>query len=306
MLQAKEALERVLGTVPPLGVERIPLSVCLGRVLAEEVFARMGPRPSGGSALLCRGVRLGPLEIARLASRGVAETTAALRPRLALLSTGSELISVAQPAVPGKTWDSNGPSLAAAGEVAGVQAVDYGIVPDDVEKLLAIATHAAGRSDILLVSGGVSRGDQDTTCQALDRLGTRTVFHGVAIKPGQSLLFGMCGSTAVFGLPGDPMSAWVCFEEFVRPAIEKMQGAEPRDLWTHVGKAAGAFTPGDELQHYLFCRSRREDRGYELEILFPRSFPDIAAAVRADALAVVPAGTTQVRPGDELRFRWIV
>jgi len=194
--------------------------------------------------------------------------------------------------------------LSAALARLGARVVLRRIVPDEPAALRRAVRAASARADMLLVVGGVSVGDFDHTREVLLRAGARGVFWKVAMKPGKPLLFARLGGKTVFGLPGNPVSALVCFEEFVRPALEKLQGRVPgRGLLT--GTADDAFDKPADRQQFLFCRARASAGGYRLAIIRPQSSGLLARACAADALAVAPLGVRRVRAGDRLAFRWL-
>ncbi len=276
----------------------------------EEVKLKENIRFSGedmrqGDLILTRGRTLGPLEVALLASQGIVRVSVARRPKTMVVTTGSEIVSKAEPLAFGKVRNSNGPCLVAAVQRAGAQAFDRGIVGDRPEELRNVFLQALDEADILLVSGGVSVGDRDFTRMVLEELGMETGFWKVASKPGKPLLFGMRGSTAVFGIPGNPVSAWVCFEEFVRPAIDKMLGKQQQDRWHLKGRVLTEYPVSGKRQQYLFCQARRDGEEFVISIIRPQGSAMLGMAARANALALAPAGVQRIRVGDILTFRWI-
>lgn len=258
-----------------------------------------------GDLVLPRGRRLGPLEIALLASQGMSRVRVARRPRVCVVSTGNELVPAESPLAPGKIRNSNGPCLRAALDRTGTEVTDLGIVRDHPDALRAEFRRGLTGSDMLVVSGGVSVGDRDHTREVLESLGFGAVFWKVAVKPGKPLLFGMCGPAVVFGLPGNPVSSWMSFELFVRPALERMMDMHPRDPWHLRGRALNEYPGAGPRQLYLFCRTRSKGGDFSLEIMRPQGSAMIGMAVQADAIAIVPAGGHGVRPGDSLAFRMI-
>jgi molybdopterin molybdotransferase len=224
--------------------------------------------------------------------------------------SGSELAAGAPPE-PGQIFDANGPALAAALSRLGVNSRRR-LVPDEPALLETALAEALNAADVLLVSGGVSVGDFDYTRRCLDRLGFREIFWRVAIKPGMPLLFGLCPSRSggpdkpVFGLPGNPLSALVCFEEFVRPALDRMQGAASApSLYAWEGAALNDFPKPLQRQQFIFCRAEPGPGGYGLSLFRPQGSALLARASAANALAVSPCGVGRVRAGDRLPFRWL-
>ena len=178
---------------------------------------------AAGSTVVARGTPLGPADIGVLASVGCATVLVHRRPTVAIVSTGSELVEVDEVPGPGQVVNSNAYTLAAAASVAGATATVLPIVRDREADIHACLREAS-RADVVLTSGGVSVGDLDLVKDALDALGVERLFWQVAQKPGKPLAFGRLGDRLVFGLPGNPVSALVCFHLYVRPALRRLQG----------------------------------------------------------------------------------
>jgi molybdopterin molybdotransferase len=176
-----------------------------------------------GEVVVAEGTALGPADLGVLASVGRATVLVRRRPQVAILSTGTELVEVDEVPGPGQVVNSNAYTLAAAVREAGGEAVVLPIVrdrPDDIRARLAEAV----RADVVLSSGGVSVGELDFVKEALDALHVERLFWKVAQKPGKPLTFGRLEGRLLFGLPGNPVSALVCFYLYVRPALRRMQG----------------------------------------------------------------------------------
>ncbi len=181
-----------------------------------------------GETVLEPGVRIGPGQIAAAATMGSAEVGVHRRPRLAVLVTGDELVSIAERPTGGQIRNSNGPCLTALAREAGCAVEDLGVVGDDREALAA-AVERGLTADVLVVSGGVSMGQHDYVPEIVANAGVNVRVHGIAIKPGRPTLFGVgLGGQAVFGLPGNPASCFVCFHVFVRAALDAFQGRPVR------------------------------------------------------------------------------
>ena len=176
-----------------------------------------------GDALLAAGTVLGAAQIGALAAAGIAEVSCSRRPRVVVLSTGTELRAPGEALGPGQIYESNGPMLAAAFEAAGALVDRIGPVADDEEEHRR-ALEWGLEADVLVSSGGVSVGPHDLVRRILGELGAEEDFWGVAVKPGKPLAFATRGATLVFGLPGNPVSALVAVELFVRPALRALQG----------------------------------------------------------------------------------
>jgi molybdopterin molybdotransferase len=264
-----------------------------------------------GTLLLDAGAMLRPYDIALLAAQGITEVPVVRQPRVAVLATGDELVDAREALSPGKIRNSNGPALIAALSRWGVPAKDLGIAPDEPKSLKAVLAAALAKADVIVVSGGVSVGDFDCTKSVFAELGIREVFWKVAIKPGKPLLFGVLEAPGAapklaFGLPGNPIAALVCLEEFVRPALETLQGYAPKHPSYHLtGTVLNDYPKPEDRQQYLFCQATPVSGGYELNVIRPQGSAMLGMASRANALAAAPAGISRVKRGDALKFRWL-
>jgi len=316
-LRPGEAIRILTGAPMPSGADAVVMQEDVERLEGEiRVKAPFKPRMNvrfrgadirKGQPLLAKGLALSSRDVALLAGQGFTRVPVAKRPKASVVSTGSELVSAGAALPFGKIRNANGPGLAAALASAGAQVRDWGIVGDDIRELRRVFRRSLFGADILLVSGGVSVGDKDLTRAVLEELGMKTLFWKVSVKPGKPLLFGMRGSTAVFGLPGNPVGAWVCFEEFVRPAIDRMLGRSPNPLgpWHLKGRAENDFEPDGKRRQYVFCRVRQDEGGFLLRLISRQDSGMMGMACRADALALVPEGIRKVRAGESLDFRLI-
>ncbi len=177
------------------------------------------------SPALPRGRKLRPQDLGLLAGLGITELEVYRRPRVAILSTGDEIVPFTETPAPGKIRDINGVVLAGLCRRLGAAVTDHGIVSDSEEIFFAELERAAAANDIVLFSGGSSVGMRDLGERVIGKLGNPGILvHGVALKPGKPIIIGLSNDTAIFGLPGHPVSAMVCFELFVAPAIEKFAG----------------------------------------------------------------------------------
>ena len=176
-----------------------------------------------GETILTGGTVLRPAELGVLATTGRPTVSVIQRPRVAVLSTGDELVDVDADLKPGQIRDANRYSLASAAHAAGARAIPLGIVRDTAEDLRRALRDAASKADVIVTSGGVSVGDHDHVKPIVDELGSMD-FWSIAIRPGRPLAFGEIDGTLIFGLPGNPVSCLLGFELFVRPALLKMAG----------------------------------------------------------------------------------
>src|SRR6266487_5783265 len=200
------------------GTGRVAISAA---VTPGTSIRRAGGDAVPGDPLLAAGSRLGPAPLGLLAAAGHVAVLARPRPRVAVFSTGNELAPPGSPLARGRIWESNSFMLASAARQAGADAVRHPSVPDDPGRVLAVIEDAASRADLLVTSGGVSMGgEHDVVKAALQQLGT-VRFRKVAMQPGMPQGFGVIGknSTPILTLPGNPVSAFVSFQLFVRPAL---------------------------------------------------------------------------------------
>jgi molybdopterin molybdotransferase len=213
-----------------------------------------------GDVLLRAGQRLGARQVGLAAAMNVPTVSVRARPRVAVLATGNELIQVGERLAPHRIVNANGPAITALLAASGAEVVDLGIARDDVGELTRAADRALG-GDLLVTLGGASVGEHDLIQKALGGRGLDVDFWKVAIRPGKPLMFGKLGHMPVLGLPGNPVSAFVCALIFVRPAIAALQGAlhpiEP-PLHAVLGRDLDA---NDQRQDYLRAQVERRADG---------------------------------------------
>ena len=231
-----EALRIFTGAPVPAGCDCIviqevvtldgdQLHVPGGQKLHQNI-RRAGQDIAAGDEVFAAGRRLGPAEIGMLTSLGLAEVAVYRKLRVAVLSTGNEVFEPGQDIAPGQLYDSNRATLKAALAALGVEVIDLGIARDIREQIEAALRRGAAEADVVLTSGGVSVGDFDLVKDVINELGAID-FWKVRMKPGKPQAHGRLGNAAFFGLPGNPVSVMATYLLLVRPALEKMMGAEP-------------------------------------------------------------------------------
>ena len=260
---------------------------------------RRGEDVTTGQPVLEAGTRLGPGQLGLLAAVGRDRVTVRPRPRVVIVSTGSELVEPGTPTTMGQIHESNSYMLTTAAREAGATAFRVGIVPDDARSLMDAIEDQLIRADLVLTSGGVSVGAYDVVKEVLWRLGTVS-FERVAMQPGMPQGFGTIGpdSTPIITLPGNPVSSYVSFEVFVRPAIRRMLGVEP--LHRPVVRAVcleGFASPAGRRQ---FMRGWLDvtDGRYVVRPVGGAGSHLVGALAHANALIVVPEAATAVGEGD--------
>lgn len=254
-----------------------------------------------GQVVIPAGARLNAASLGLAATAGAATLEVAARPRVALFSTGDELVLPGQPLGPGQIYNSNRTTLHALLLAMGCEVRDLGIVPDSLEATRAALREAAKDADLILSSGGVSVGEEDHLKPALEREGRLDLWQ-IAIKPGKPLAFGevtsVGGRTWYMGLPGNPVSSFVTFLLFVRPVLLRMQGATQLATRGYQLPAEFTWTKADKRREFL--RARVTESG-GLALFGNQSSGVMSSAAWADGLIDLPPGAT-VDPGQLLRF----
>jgi molybdopterin molybdotransferase len=269
----------------------------LSPVIDGQNVAPRGSEVGKGDVVLARGRVIDPAAVAVLATVGLARVPVGRRPVVDVLVTGDEIVDVAATPGPSQIRNSNGPAVAAQARLAGATVTVLGIAPDRQDAITA-ALRSGLKADVLIVSGGVSAGDYDLVEPALLELGVTFLFTKVAVKPGAPLVFGRHAETLVFGLPGNPVSAQVTFELFVRPALLKLQGAEVLSRPRAEAALAGELTNRSGRKSYMPARARFEGGRLVARPLRSAGSGDLVAHARANALVVLEAGREQAAEGE--------
>lgn len=258
---------------------------------------RLGGDAAAGQLALEAGTVLGPPQIGLLAAVGRSRVRVRPHPRVVVVSTGSELVQPGEETGPGRIPDSNSFTLTAAARAAGAIAYRVGAVPDEPQKLMDTLEDQLIRADLVVTSGGVSVGAYDVVKEAFEQLGS-VRFRKLAMQPGKPQGFGHIGpqGTPLFALPGNPVSAYVSFELFVRPAIRALMGLEPvhRPVAEAVITQAVPSSPPGKRQ---FLRGRYEAGTGEVTPVGGSGSHLVTALARANALIVVREGVTSVTAG---------
>src|SRR5215210_7992828 len=260
---------------------------------------RSGEDVREGDVILKRGTEVGPPEIALAATQGYGRLPVHRRPKVVVLSTGSELVEPgARDLEPGEIYDSNSFALIAQAHEVGAEARRISAASDDADLIRDAVREALETADVVVTSGGVSVGERDLVKSTMLELGVEQVFWGVKFKPGKPLFFGMKGDVRFFGLPGNPVSAMVCFELFVRPALMKMMGREDRkrphvevyfeeDVKNQFGR-----------MHAMRVSLERRPGGWLARSVGAQGSGLVSSLKRADALALIGPETGGVRAGE--------
>ena len=260
-------------------------------------------RPRGedvrpGETLLTSGRVIGPAEVGLLATLGRPQVRVNRRPRVAILSTGNELAELGREPGPGQIPNTNTYSLMAQTLDAGAEPVNLGVAPDHLESIEA-RLDAVRFADVLVSSAGVSVGDLDLVKAALDKLGAELHLWRVSMRPGKPITFGTFQGRPVFGLPGNPVSAMVTFELFVRPALRKMMGHSVLERPRIMARASTPISnPGSRRGYLRVIVSPDGDR-YTAQLTGDQGSGILRSMVLADGLAVLEP-EAKVEKGDDI------
>ncbi len=295
------------GAVPDEADAVVPIEEVVDRGARVEIHTAVPSgqhiRPRGGDvregdAVMDAGWHVGAAQIGALAAAGVAEVRCSIRPRVSVLATGSELTPAGEPLAHGQIYESNRAMIAAVLRRAGARVEVLPVVDDD-ESAHRAALERGLAADVLVTSGGVSMGPHDLVRKVAAELGVEEVFWGVAVKPGKPLSFGVRDATLVFGLPGNPVSAQVTFDVFVRAALARLQGGRgdaARPL-VEVELRAPARNRS-RRKAYLPARVRADGARLVATPIRSAGSADVFAHAAANALLVLEADRTEAAAGE--------
>jgi molybdopterin molybdotransferase len=258
-----------------------------------------GSEARAGDVALSPGLRLGFAELAIAAQVGAAQPLCARKPRVAILSTGDEVVSIGETPGPFHIRNSNSISLAAQVRLAGGEPVLLGNALDRSDDLGAKIEQGL-REDVLVLSGGVSMGKYDLVESVLQAMGAEFFFDAVAIRPGKPTVFARCRDAFVFGLPGNPVSTMVTFLLFVVPVLDLLSGAPARPLPLLEATLAEPLKEKLGLTHFLPARVEWRGESAEVRPLRWQGSGDIAALSRANCFLVVPADSQDIAAGEKV------
>jgi molybdopterin molybdotransferase len=274
----------------------------------REFVRHRGEFYKAGQVLLRQGIRLSAADIAVLAAAQCPQVPVYRRPRVAIFSTGDELVAPDQPLQPGQIVDSNQYALVAVMQHTGVEVTSLGIVPDDPDQLKTAIASALAQSDVVLSSGGVSVGDYDYVEQLLSELGGTVHIRAVAVKPGKPLTVATFEqgerSQLYFGLPGNPVSALVSVWRFVQPALRKLSGVTTEWRPNFVmGHANQVLKSDGKRETYLWGSTYYLNGSYEFNPAGGSySSGNLINLAQTNSLAIIPIGQTQIPVGEPVRL----
>jgi molybdopterin molybdotransferase len=262
-------------------------------------------RPAGGDVpagakVFSAGTRISPAHVAVLATLGLDPVPVYRRPRVAICATGDELVAAATPKLAqGRIRNSNGPMLSALLEELGVEVVDFGVVEDVYESVHSVLAEAAEASDMVLTSGGVSVGQYDLVKKAVEELGEVYLWK-VSMQPAKPVVFGRIASTPFVGLPGNPVSVLIAFEQIARPALLSMMGSPALFRPRRRARARGPIVTEGGRTVFVRVRTWEEEGVTWVEPSGAQGSNVLSALAAADAFAVVPRGVEAVEDGAEV------
>lgn len=316
-LEAGEAFRISTGGAVPDGADavvRVEDTALDGETVSVNVpvepgddLRRAGDDIRAGDAVLSAGTLIGSAELGVLASIGVAEPECTRRPRVAVVCTGDELLAPGEPMTPGGVRNSNAYTLPALAELAGAEVISVERCNDDRAATTAAARHAL-EADIAVFCGGVSVGVHDHVKEAFAEAGIEERFWGVALRPGKPTWFGAegegpaKGGALAFGLPGNPVSAFVTFILFVRPALRALSGARsPRDTTT--ARLTADVRRLSARDQAVRCGLSLTDAGWEASPTGPQGSHVLTSMLGADALAMIEAGEEPAAAGTQVEVQ---
>ena len=273
--------------------------LCLDRADVEENIRRAGEDIKIGESVLKKGTTLSPAHIGMLAVIGRSQIAVGQRPTVAILSTGDEILELDETPEGPQIFNSNGHMLAAQIKSAGGIPVYLGIAKDTEEDLMEKFAWAL-KADIVVSSGGVSVGDYDLVKSTLQKMGQEMLFWKVAMKPGKPLAFGRIGKTPIFGLPGNPVSSFVSFEQFVRPSLRKVLGCSDLSHKTVQAKLTRTIHKKPGRLHFLSSIVSWADGEYTVTPAGEQGSGILKSAANANGLLIFPLEAEEIKQGQEV------
>lgn len=321
-LQAGQAVSIMTGAAAPEGADAVVMVEHTSRagtrveikkgIAAGENIVPAGSEAKRGEQLLSPGTRLDHAAVALAAACGRARVVSYAKPRIAVLSTGDEVVDIDVPPGPHQIRNSNSYSLAAQISAAGAEPMLLPIAPDEPQRLGELLREGI-EADLLLIAGGVSMGAYDLVEQALAELKAEFFFTGAKIQPGKPVVFGAVACAAdsalraqlgkaepkyFLGLPGNPISTMVCFELFARPLIEALAGAKSRALVFLHARLKTAITTKPGLKRFLPAQLSGEFENAEVELVGWQGSGDLASMARSNCYIVVPPDRESIPAGE--------
>lgn len=314
-LRHGDALKIMTGAAVPNGanaviqIEKVSIGndiVTITEVVKLDTnIIKMGEEIKEGDIALTKGKLIRPTEIGFLASLGYSKVEVYKKPKVAILTTGDELLSIDSPLENGKIRNSNEYSLMALCKNLDVEYISLGIVADDNDILKEKMIFALKEADIVITSGGVSAGDFDFIEDVLNEIGADTKITSVAIKPGKPITFATIDNKLIFGLPGNPLSVITTFDTFVKPAIKNVMGHDNYSDSLIKVVAGDSFKTKNDREKYVYVNIIIEDDKYVAYNLGSQCSNHLMTMSKANGIMIVPGYINKVNPGDVLYGKFI-
>ncbi|MBU2504183.1 MAG: molybdopterin molybdotransferase MoeA [Candidatus Omnitrophica bacterium] len=310
-IRAGECAKIMTGAPIPKGADSVVMveytqqikdSVCiLKKVIKKENVCVKGEDIKINQKVLSEGRKISVSDISLIAAIGRSHIKAIGKPRVAVLNTGGEIIPPGKKLVKNKIYNSNGLQLQALLLSDNIEPVFLGIAKDK-PKDLEQAIRKGLECDVLLISGGVSMGDYDLVPAILKKCNVRKIFHKVKIKPGKPLFFGKRKNAIVFGIPGNPVSNFLTYQVFIRPALSKMMGKKPYGPKFSEGIIEKAFHHKAGRKHFIPAKISKKGVNYYVTPIESHGSADVLALSRADGFMVVEADRRVVKAKSKVKF----
>ncbi len=311
VLKKGEAVRIFTGAAVPEGADTVLMQE-KARVEGTRIFCEApnlsagdNVRPVGseigkGALALPKGSEITPAAIGFVAGMGLAEMEVIPSPRITMVVTGNELLTPGEQPAYGKVFEANSYALSAALKAMHMPPQEIFQCGDDVDRLTYYLGQALEKSDVVLMTGGVSVGDYDFTLQAADQCGIQPVFHKIKQKPGKPMYFGVKGKKLFFGLPGNPASVLTCFYQYVLPALEKLS-QQKRTLKTVEATLEGQYKKAAGLTHFL----KGLYQSNKVQLLSGQESYKLNSFALSNCLIEIPSDTTMVGTGDVVKIHLI-
>jgi len=308
---AGEAIRIFTGAIPPPGVDTIAMQEDVARsgdhvtvradIPLHANIRRAREDIAQGSVVMCAGRRIEAIELGVLASLGITKIAVRRKLRVAVLSTGDELVEPGEARGAGAIFDANRPTLVGMLNRLGCEVTDLGILRDDRPRLAETLASAAREHDAILTSAGVSAGDEDHIRSIVDSLGGLD-FHSVAIKPGRPIAVGHLAGVPFFGMPGNPVAMAISFLFIVRPALLRLAGAAPKPILRFPVRADFAMTKRAGRREFVRCSLAARGDGLYARKSLRDGAGVLSTLLDADGLLELDEAMTDIQPGEALPF----
>ncbi|SFA86819.1 gephyrin-like molybdotransferase Glp [Clostridium frigidicarnis] len=314
-LNSKEAIKIMTGAPVPNGsdaviqIEKVKENgnkVIISDYIKENTnIIKMGEEIKSGELALEKGKIIRPTEIGFLASLGYSKVVIQKSPKVALITTGDELLDITASLEKGKIRNSNEYSLMALCKNSQVDFISLGVVCDDKEALKKKILKGLKEADIVITSGGVSAGDFDFVENVLEEIGAKINFTSVAIKPGKPVTFATIDNKLFFGLPGNPLSVITTFEEFVKPAIKKMKGYKEVYEEKMLVTAGNDFKAKKDRRKFIYVNIINKGGKYYAYDLGSQCSNHLMTMSKANGIIIMPEGVNKITKGEVVNGRFI-